>query len=284
MLSSEQRQLLEAFASQAALAIERVELAAEARRAQVLQETERLQSALLNSVSHDLRTPLATITGALSSLVENGQRVNDAARQELLRTAEEGAQRLNNLVGDLLDMTRLRGGALRLRREPSDVQDLIGAALTQVADLLGKRAVEVDVAPNIPYVSLDFALVNRVLVNLLENAVKYSPPESPIAIRARAAGPNLEIEVADRGPGIPGADVARMFERFQRGGRSSDGGTGLGLAICRGFVAAHGGEIRAENRPGGGLIVTFTIPLESRDPGRATQAADERAGSESPDH
>jgi two-component system sensor histidine kinase KdpD len=188
------------------------------------------------------------------------------------------------MVGDLLDMTRLRGGALRLRREPADIQDLIGASLTQLSDLLGTRPVEIEVAPKLPFVSLDFALVNRVLVNLLENALKYSPPESPITIRARAVGSHLEIQVADRGPGIPGADVARMFEKFQRGGRSADGGAGLGLAICKGFVTAHGGEIRAENRPGGGLIVSFTIPIDDRHPEGAMRAADERAGPESTDH
>jgi two-component system sensor histidine kinase KdpD len=284
LLSTEQRRLLEAFASQAALAIERVEFAGAARRAQLLQETERLQAALLNSVSHDLRTPLATITGALSSLVEHEGVVDDATRRELLKTAEEGAKRLNSMVGDLLDMTRLRGGTLRLRREPADVQDLIGASLTQLGDLLGARSVEIDVAPHLPFVPLDFALINRVLVNLLENAVKYSPPESPITIRARTVGPALEIQVADRGPGVPDADVTRMFEELRRGGRSPDGGTGLGLAICRGFVMAHGGEIRAENRPGGGLIVSFTIPLDGRGLTETAPGADERTGPESPGH
>ncbi len=262
LLSPEQRQLLEAFASQAALAIERAQLAAEARHVQVLQETERLQTALLNSISHDLRTPLASITGALSSLVEDGVILDEATRQELLDTAKEGAVRLNRLVGDLLDMTRLEGGALRLRKEASDVQDLIGAAVTQLGETVGGRPIHVDVAPGLPFVSLDFVLTSRVLVNLLENAVKYSPPASPITIRARVAGSNLEIEVVDQGPGVPESDLPRMFTRFHRGRRSADGGVGLGLTICKGFVEAHGGQIRAENRPGGGLSIAFTIPLD----------------------
>jgi two-component system sensor histidine kinase KdpD len=280
-LSPEQRRLLEAFASQAALAIERAQLAAEARHVQVLQETERLQTALLNSISHDLRTPLASITGALSSLAQDGGSMDEPSRRELLDTAKDGAVRLNRLVGDLLDMTRLEGGALRLRKEPSDVQDLIGTALTQLGETISGRPIEIDIPPGLPFVPLDFVLISRVLVNLLDNAVKYSPPDSPITIRARAVGPNLEIEVADRGPGIPESDIPRLFDMFSRGRRSAHGGVGLGLAICRGFVEAHAGEIRAENRPEGGLGIAFTIPLNGEGP-RQSGGADERAGSSHP--
>lgn len=282
-LSPEQRRLLEAFASQAALAIERAQLAAEARHVQILQETERLQTALLNSVSHDLRTPLASITGALSSLADDGAGMDEPTRHELLETAKEGAVRLNRLVGDLLDMTRLKGGALRLRKEPSDVQDLVGAALTQLGETIGGRPIHVEVAPGLPFVPLDFVLISRVLVNLLDNAAKYSPPGSPITVRALAIGENLEIEVADRGRGIPESDVARLFDRFSRGRRSADGGVGLGLAICKGFVEAHGGQIKAENRPGGGLSTSFTIPLN--EPGSMESGpdiSDERAESSHP--
>jgi two-component system sensor histidine kinase KdpD len=276
-LSPEQRRLLEAFASQAALAIERAQLATEARRAQVLQEAERFQEALLNSVSHDLRTPLASITGALSSLSEDRGSMDDPTRQELVDTAKEGAERLNRLVGDLLDMTRIEGGALRLRKHPSDVQDVIGAAVAQLGESVTGRPVQIDVSPGLPFVPLDFVLISRVLVNLLENAVKYSPPGSPITIRARAGPSDLEIEVADRGPGVPESDLSRMFTRFHRGRRSGDGGVGLGLAICKGFVEAHGGRIKAENRPGGGLSISFTLPLGER--GREEEpGVDERAG------
>ncbi len=283
VLGPEQRHLLEAFASQAALAIERGQLAAEARHVQVLQETERLQTALLNSISHDLRTPLASITGALSSLADDGAGMDEPTRQELLDTAKEGAVRLNRLVGDLLDMTRLEGGALRLRKEPSDVQDLIGAAVRQFGENVGGRPIHVDVAPGLPFVPLDFVLISRVLVNLLDNAVKYSPPGSPIMVHARATGANLEIEVADRGRGIPASDVARLFDRFHRGRRSADGGVGLGLAICKGFVEAHGGQIKAESRPGGGLSISFAIPLDDAGSAeRGPDIADERAESSHP--
>src|SRR5713101_2029567 len=279
-LGPEQRHLMEAFASQAAVAIERAQLAAEARRAQVLQETERLQSALLNSISHDLRTPLAAVTGALSTLVENGNALDEATRRELLETAREAAQRLNRLVGDLLDMTRLQGGALRLRRAPADIQDLIGTSLSQLGDAVTGRKIEVDVAPNIPLVSVDFALITRVLANIVENAVKYSPPEAPITIRARAVGGNLEIMVADRGPGVLESDLVQMTGKFRRGRSGANNGTGLGLAICRGFVEAHGGRVTVENRPGGGLNVFFTLPLDESPPEEAARIPDERTRSE----
>jgi two-component system sensor histidine kinase KdpD len=271
---------MEAFASQAAVAIERAQLAAEARRAQVLQETERLQSALLNSISHDLRTPLAAVTGALSTLVENGNALDEATRRELLETAREAAQRLNRLVGDLLDMTRLQGGALRLRRAPADIQDLIGTSLSQLGDAVTGRKIEVDVAPNIPLVSVDFALITRVLANIVENAIKYSPPEAPITIRARAVGGNLEIMVADRGPGVLESDLVQMTGKFRRGRSGANNGTGLGLAICRGFVEAHGGRVTVENRPGGGLNVFFTLPLDESPPEEAARIPDERTRSE----
>ena len=279
-LGPEQRHLMEAFASQAAVAIERAQLAAEARRAQVLQDTERLQSALLNSISHDLRTPLAAVTGALSTLVENGHALDEATRRELLETARDAAQRLNRLVGDLLDMTRLQGGALRLRRAPADIQDVIGTSLSQLGDAVTGRQIEVDVAPNIPLVSVDFALITRVLANIVENAIKYSPRETPIVIRARAVGPNLEIMVADRGPGVPESDLVQMTGKFQRGRDRATNGTGLGLAICRGFVEAHGGHITVENRPGGGLNVFFTLPLDGGPPEEAARIPDERTRSE----
>ncbi len=279
-LGPEQRHLMEAFASQAAVAIERAQLAAEARRAQVLQETERLQTALLNSISHDLRTPLAAVTGALSTLVENGNALDEATRRELLETARDAAQRLNRLVGDLLDMTRLQGGALRLRWAPADIQDLIGTSLSQLGDAVTGRKIEVDVAPDIPLVSVDFALITRVLANIVENAIKYSPPETPITIRAHAVGRNLEIMVADRGPGATESDLVRMAGKFRRGRAGASDGAGLGLAICRGFVEAHGGHITVENRPGGGLNVFFTLPLDGGPPEEAARIPDERARSE----
>jgi two-component system sensor histidine kinase KdpD len=264
----DRRRLLEAFVSQAALAIERVELADRARQVEMLSATEKLQTALLNSVSHELRTPLASITGVLSSLRERrrgetGQAVLDTATQaDLLDTAWDEAQRLNRLVGNLLDMSRLQAGALRIRAEPCDPQDVVGASLAQLGDALRDRPVTVDVPPGFPLISGDFVLLVRVLVNLLDNAVKYSPPGSPVEVAASLDGSWAVLSVADRGAGIPPQDLGRVFDMFQRL-REDDGavGTGLGLSISRGIVEAHGGRIRAENRPGGGTIIALELPM-----------------------
>jgi two-component system sensor histidine kinase KdpD len=267
-LSPDQLHLLEAFASQAALAVERVQLAEQVRQAEVLQATERLQTALLNSISHDLRTPLVSITGALSSLLEDDVELDEAARRSLAENALEEAERLNRLVGNLLDMTRIEAGALKVAREPCDVQDVIGAALQPLDDQLRSRPLTVDVPSDMPLVPLDFVLMAQVLVNLLDNALKYSAPGTPIEVLARLDGTEAHIQVADRGVGIPADDLERVFDKFyrvQRPGQVS--GTGLGLSICKGIVEAHGGRIWAENRDGGGTVVTVALLLRALDEG-----------------
>jgi len=262
-LTPEQQRLMEAFASQAALAVERAHLGEQARQAQVLQATEKLQTALLNSISHDLRTPLVSITGALSSLDEDGTRLDEDARHSLIDNARDEAERLNRLVGNLLDMTRLEAGALRVTHELCDVQDVIGAALEQLGDRLGDRRIETDVPADLPLAPMDFVLITRVLVNLLDNALKYSSPDTPIEVKAHVASGHLEIEVADRGIGIPPEDLPRVFDKFYRVQRPhSVSGTGLGLSICKGIVEAHGGFIAAENRAGGGTVITLALPLK----------------------
>jgi two-component system sensor histidine kinase KdpD len=261
-LTPELRRLMEAFANQAALSVERANLAAQARQAEVLQVTEQLQAALLNSISHELRTPLVSITGALSALMADAGRLDAATEQSLVENAHEEAERLNQLVGNLLDMTRLEAGALAVRLEPSDVQDVIGAALAHLGTRLRDRAVKVDVPADMPLASLDFVPIVQVLVNLLDNALKYSPPTQPIEVSVRATDCHVEIEVADRGPGIPPDDLERIFDRFYRLQRpGAVGGTGLGLSICRGIVEAHGGRIRAYNRAGGGASFVVRLPL-----------------------
>jgi two-component system sensor histidine kinase KdpD len=261
--SQEQRRLLDAFASQATMAIERVQLVKQAEQAQILQAREGLERALLNSISHDLRTPLVSITGALDTLRENVHTLVDEARIELLDTAWEEAVRLNRFVGNLLDMTRLEAGALKLRREQCDIQDLVGCALGALDQRIGGRCVEVRIPTDLPPVRMDMALMTQVLVNLLDNALKYSPHESSIEIAARIDDGKLEMEVADRGPGAPEADLGRIFDKFYRVPvPEGAGGTGLGLAICKGVVEAHGGKIRAANRAGGGLRVIVTLPLK----------------------
>jgi two-component system, OmpR family, sensor histidine kinase KdpD len=272
-LSSDQRRLLDAFASQAAIALERAELAEEARRGLVMRETERLQTALLNSISHDLRTPLASITGALSSLADTTP-IDDSTRRELLENAKEEADRLNRLLGNLLDMNRLEAGALKLRLEPGDVEDLVGTALAQLGDLAQNRDVRVDLPAPLPLVPMDFALVTQAMVNLLDNAVKYSPADAPIEIHAESAGDEVQIRIADRGAGIPAGDLTRIFDKFYRiQRRDTARGVGLGLAISKGIVEAHGGRIWAENRPAGGAVIVFTLPLRAAAHGPANGEA-----------
>jgi two-component system, OmpR family, sensor histidine kinase KdpD len=262
-MSPDQRRTLEAFVNQVALAIEGARLAEQARQSELLEATEKLQTALLNSISHDLRTPLVSITGALSSLEEVGPALDEEVRRSLIETAREEAERLNRLVGNLLDITRLEAGAMRLHREACDVQELIGSSLEQIGAPLKNRLVKVEITPKLPLVNLDFVLFSRVLVNVIDNALKYSPPDKPIDIKARVFKHILEITVADRGEGIPVDDLEHIFDKFYRVQRPDNvSGTGLGLSICKGIVEAHGGTIRAENRRGGGAIIIVCLPLE----------------------
>ncbi len=259
----EQRQILDSFAHQAAQAIERAILAEQARQAEILQLTEKLQTSLLNSISHDLRTPLVSITGALSSLREKSLDLDEAARESLLETADEEAARLNRLVGNLLNMTRIEAGAVHLNQEPCDIQDAIGAALEQLGERSGQRQFKVEVPQILSLVSVDVALFEQVLVNLLDNAVKYSPAGSLIEIKVFQADNTVGIDICDRGIGIPEADLEHVFDKFYRVQRpESVSGTGLGLAICKGIVEAHNGTIQALNRPGGGTTIRIILPKE----------------------
>ncbi|MBE0672613.1 MAG: sensor histidine kinase KdpD [Anaerolineales bacterium] len=261
-LTSAQRRLMESFANQGAQAIERALLEEQNRQMVLLQSAEKLQNALLNSISHDLRTPLVAITGALSALDEN-HKMDEPARNALIENARGEAERLNRLVGNLLNMTRIESGAIKLHREPGDVQDLIGTALEQ----LGKRAehhqIKVNVPANFPLISMDFTLMAQVIVNLLENAIKYSPEDSLIEVAASLVDSKARLQIADRGAGIPFEDLSRVFDKFYRVQRpESVSGTGLGLSISKGIVEAHGGQIRALNREGGGTILEVELPLD----------------------
>ena len=260
-LTLEQRQSLLAFADQAALSIERAGLAEQAKQAELLSAADKLQTALLNSISHDLRTPLVSITGALSALEQENQHLDSAAHRSLVQTAREEADRLNRLVGNLLDMTRLEAGALKMKREACDVEDLVGTAIGQMEERLAGRRVEVRVPETTPMVSADFVLIVHVLNNLLDNALKYSPKDSPLEVRAQNEMNQVYISVLDRGIGIPQDDLERVFDKFYRVQRPEQvTGTGLGLAICKGIVEAHGGRIWAEVRAGGGTCVTIALP------------------------
>jgi two-component system, OmpR family, sensor histidine kinase KdpD len=261
-LTADARRHLEAFAGHIALALARIRLAAEAETARVGAETERLRNALLTSVSHDLRTPLAAITGAATTLLDGGARVDEVTRRDLLESIREEAERLNRLVQNLLEMTRLESGQLRLRREWHPLEEVIGAALSR----FGERPVTLTVPRNLPLVPIDDVLIEQVVVNLLDNAVKYTPTGTPIRVLATATDESVTVEVADCGPGLPPGAEQQVFEKFYRVDGNGLHGTGLGLAICRGIVHAHGGRIWAQNLPEGGVAFLFTLPLTGTPP------------------
>src|SRR6478735_9180436 len=242
----EDSEYLAAFSNQIASAIERTDLAGEAQRAQLQVETEQMRSSLLSSVSHDLLTPLAVVTGAASSLLEDA--IDVTTRRELTETILQEAQRLNRLVRNLLDMTRLEAGALLIKKEWLPLEEVVGAALNRMDDALAGRTVLTELPADLPLVPLDAVLIQQLLVNLLENALKYTPAESPIEIHARMVPGGVEVVVADRGPGIPKAEEARVFDKFYRVSGAEGGGVGLGLAICKGIAMAHGGQISVSNR------------------------------------
>lgn len=267
--STESRRLLDAFATQAAMAIERVQFSHQAEQAQILQARENLERALLNSISHDLRTPLVTVTGVLASLRDEGMHLGEQSRRELLETAADEAERLNRFVGNLLDMTRIEAGAIRLNSELCDIQDLVGCAMAAIKQRVGGRSIRIRLADDLPMVPLDLVLMTQVLVNLLDNSLKYSPPEGNIEISSRLEQCWLLLEIADQGPGVPEQDLKRVFDKFYRiPVPEGVGGTGLGLSICKGIVEAHNGTIKAINRAGGGLLIVIRLPLSQEHQGR----------------
>ncbi len=261
-LALDRKRLLEAFTSQSALAIERIRLSEEAQKTKLLEEREKLQSALFNSISHDLRTPLVSITGSLSGMLEN-LKMDEDSRKDLLENAYEEAGRLNRLVGNLLDMARLEANALKVTPSLCEISDVVGAALKALEERLSDRRVTVAIEKDLPHIPMDFSLMMKVLVNLLDNAVKYAPFGLPIDIEAKKKNGFIEIKVLDRGLGIPERDLEYVFDKFYRVKRPQNiEGTGLGLSICKGIVEAHGGKIWAETRPGGGTIVTLSLPIK----------------------
>jgi two-component system sensor histidine kinase KdpD len=277
-IQREDRDLLEAFARQGALALARSRLLEQAQAAAVRVRTEELRSSLLSSVSHDLRTPLAAITGAISALRDEATGTDLGARRELLDTVAEEAGRLERLLANLLDMTRLESGGLEPKREWVPLEEIVGGALTRLEAQLAGREVRTEVPADLPLAFGDPVLLEQLVLNLLENAVKHTPAGTKIEIRAAAAGDALELEVADRGPGLAPGDETRVFEKFQRGARAGAGGVGLGLAICRGIATAHGGSIHAENRPGGGASFRLLLPLLDAPPSTLVESAEEGAG------
>lgn len=275
LIAPDQHHLLETFASQTALALERVALATEAQQAQVRIKTEQMRSSLLGSVSHDLRTPLAVITGAASSLLEHGETLAPTLRRDMLQTIYEDAERLGRLVNNVLDMTRIETGTIQVCKEWQPLEEVVGAVLHHMEPRLQGRPIHVDLPPDLPLVPLDSVLIEQVLINLLDNALKYTPHDSPLVLAAHAGPPvpdtvtpaSVIVSVADHGPGLPPGEEERIFEKFVRVQQAGVGrGVGLGLAICRGMIAAHGGLIWAENRPDGGAVFCFSLPIEGEPP------------------
>lgn len=275
-LSADQRTFLDAFAHQAAFALERAELAEKARKEALRAKAEELRSSLLSAVSHDLRTPLAVITGAATALRDDPA-LPAPAREDMLATIVEEAERLERLVANLLDMTRLDSGAVNLKREWVLLEELVGTALDRLRKKLADRPIAVDVPADLPMVSADPVLFGQLLINLLENAVKHTPAGTPIDIRAEVSGDALIVDVADRGPGLVPGDEERVFERFYRGPSTGAGGVGLGLPICRAIAQAHGGTLHARNREGGGSLFRLSIPLGASPPSLQAMKAEEAA-------
>ena len=263
LLIPEQRHLLETFAGQVAAAIERVQLVAERGELGRRAEAESVRNALLNAISHDLRTPLSVLVGASSSLVDATATLSDASRHELAATIHDEARRMTVLVNNLLDMARLESGHAALARQWSALEELVGSVLSRLADVLSAHPVSVALPADLPLVNVDPVLIEQVLANLLENAAKYTPAGTAIDLNAQLKAGRMIVEVADRGPGFPHGEEARLFDKFYRvRAESAQSGVGLGLAICKAIVAAHGGTITASNRPGGGAVFRFELPAE----------------------
>jgi len=275
MLSDEEAETAEALAGHTAVVLERVALHEQHEAARAEVEAEHLRTSLLSSLSHDLRTPLGTIEGAASSLLEGGL-AEDAgalppeARRELADTILEESRRMTRLVSNLLDMVRVETGTLAVRKSWQPIEEVLGVTLIRLEAGLREHPVEIHLPPDLPLVPIDEVLMEQVFVNLLENAAKYTRPGTPLDIGAWRQEGAVVLEIADRGPGLPAGGDALVFRKFYRtagpSGGSPGGGAGLGLTICRGIVTAHGGRIWAEPRPGGGTAFRFTLPLDGGPP------------------
>lgn len=260
-LTSSEKRLLQTFASQGALALERARLAQAESRARVLEESDRLKSAILSSVSHELRTPLSTIKAAASSLRSNEVSWDSPVRPELIAAIDDEADHLNMLVGNLLDMSRIESGALKPKREWNILPEIVGSVLARMKHLAGEHRLEVDVPESLPLVPVDYVQMEQVFTNLVSNSVKYAPEKTVIRVRAFVEGELIHVLVSNQGPQVPQEHLDRIFDKFYRiTAADRVTGTGLGLSICKGIIEAHGGRIWAENLHDG-LAFNFTLPL-----------------------
>ncbi|MGQ8630047.1 DUF4118 domain-containing protein [Agrobacterium sp. DKPNP3] len=264
LLTPEQQRLFDALADQAALAIERIQLVSDVDRARLAAETDRLRTALLTSISHDLKTPLAAILGSAGTLKDFADDIPPDARGELLSTIIEESERLNRFISNLLDMTRIGSGAMEPNFGLHFVGDMVGTAISRAAKIIVRHEIVLDIPSDLPMLKVDPVLFEQVLFNLIDNAAKYAPENTQIEIRSWRQGKTIFLAVADAGPGIPPADLERVFDSFYRVRKTDhvQAGTGLGLSICKGFIEAMGGSIRAENRSGrAGAQFTVSLPV-----------------------
>jgi two-component system, OmpR family, sensor histidine kinase KdpD len=261
--TSDEGELLEAAAKQAAFALERARLDAQVRGAQLESETSRLRAALFSSVTHDLRTPLASIKAGVSSLLSDEASYDPAQQRELLTTVLEETDRMNRLVGNLMDLSRIRAGALVLAREAAAIDEIVEAVVARMRPRLQRVSVRLNIRPELPDVFVDPVQIDQVLTNLLENAAAHSPAGGEVQVAASSFRDSVQVRVADQGPGIPEAERERVFEAFYRGDAAPERpGSGLGLAIAQAIVVAHGGRIWIEGAPGGGTVVVFELPVK----------------------
>lgn len=261
VLDADSLRLLEALNSQVALAVEHENLSRQAQGAQLQMEAEQMRNTLLSSVSHDLRTPLTVIAGSASTLLEGEETLDSFTKHELAQSIFEEARRLDRLVHNLLEMSRLQSGEAMFHKEWYVLEEVIGSALAQLDPQLHDHPVAINLPTDLPLIRIDALLLERVVINLLENSIKYTPPGTPVEISARVEDQELLVAVADRGPGLPPGEEERIFEKFYQVSPGSARGAGLGLTICRSIIEAHGGRIRAANREDGGAVFSFTIPL-----------------------
>jgi two-component system sensor histidine kinase KdpD len=270
VLLPEQSHLLETFAGQIALALARAHLAEVAEQSSLAAERETLRNTLLASISHDLRTPLAVMAGAGSTLAEHGANLDEATRVALARSVETKAREMSELVSNVLELVRLESGQVVLRRDWQTLDDLVGSALAGYAERLAAHPVEVRLPADLPPVWVDATLIVQVFANLFDNIAKYTPPGTRawVSAIAGADAETVSVKLDDDGPGLPAGNPARLFDKFQRGsGEGTVVGVGLGLAICQAIVRAHGGEIEAQRREGGGARFAFTLPATEEAPG-----------------
>jgi two-component system sensor histidine kinase KdpD len=269
LLRVEQRRLLDALIDQSALSIERVRLVEDVDRVKRIAETDRLRSALLTSISHDLKTPLAAVLGSAGALRDLAPSLDDDAKADLIATIIDESERLNRFIANLLDMTKLESGAVVPNVGPHDIGEIVATALTRASRILTNHKVEMELASDMPMALVDAVLFEQVLFNLLDNAAKYAPPQSTIRIQSRRDAGRLFLRVLDEGPGVPQGDLERIFDKFYRvqKGDQVRAGTGLGLAISRGFVEALQGTLTAANRTDrSGAEFTIALPIVEATP------------------